>query len=231
VLPLGAQGQLIDAALLAEKAGYPINTLTTIRTEVLSKSGVGIFAGKHEADSTSQLLELMRKFHIKRGNPWYCIWSREVGETIGGHLHIGSHLSNNHHESYITQLPNWLGENHIDLKRHRPSEIGISEHRSWLVECCTRKDMSGPDIGAYLGKDEPTRTISAWGKDRDNNVKRVTKHKCLGGRVEGTTRTAYRHGTSRNIAPASPNNHTALEGFTSSERMIYDSRRLDWLPY
>jgi hypothetical protein len=227
-LPRGAQGQLIDAAVLAEKLGHPINQVTTIRTEILSRSSVGVFASKHEADGVSGLLELMRKWHIKRSIPWVCIWSREVGQIVGGHIHIGTHQSKEHIEGYIDQLPHWTGEDRIFLEKHKPGDIGFSENGSWLVQCCMRKGESGTDVAAYLGKDEQGRTVTGWGVERINASKRTFTHPCHGGYVEGTSRTAYRHGTSRNIAPLTAKGRKALETISDSERLISD---LSWLPY
>ena len=237
-LPIGAQGQLIDAAVLAGKIGHPINRLTTIRTEILSRSSVGVFAGKHEADGVfagkheadgvSSLLELMRKWHINRGIPWAAIWSREVGQTVGGHIHIGTHQSNDHIEPYIDQVANWTGEKRIFLAKHKLGDIGFSEHCGWRVQCCMRRGQSGADVAAYLGKDEPSRTVTGWGVERINASKRTFTHPCHSGYVEGTTRTTYRHGTSRNIAPLTAKGRKALETIGDSERLISD---LSWLPY
>lgn len=227
-LPRGAQGQLIDAAILAKKLDHPINQTTTIRTEILSRSSGGVFAGKHEANGVSGLLELMRKWHIKRDIPWACIWSREVGKTVGGHIHIGTHQSKAHIEEYIDQLQHWTGENRIFLAKHKPGDIGFSEKGSWLVQCCMRKGESGADVAAYLGKDEQGWTVTGCGVERMNASKRTLTHPCHGGHVEGTSRTAYRHGTSRNIAPLTAKGRKALESISDSERLISD---LSWLPY
>ena len=180
-LPRGAQGQLIDAAILAKKLDHPINQTTTIRTEILSRSSGGVFAGKHEANGVSGLLELMRKWHIKRDIPWACIWSREVGKTVGGHIHIGTHQSKAHIEEYIDQLQHWTGENRIFLAKHKPGDIGFSEKGSWLVQCCMRKGESGADVAAYLGKDEQGWTVTGCGVERMNASKRTLTHPCHGG--------------------------------------------------
>ncbi len=227
-LPRGAQGQLIDAALLAERAGTPINHTTTIRTERLRVLGSGVFTGQHEADAIKTSLELMRHWHIKRGVPWSCIWARENGEITGGHWHMGSHLTDGHTEAYIEQMALWTGEARVFPPKHAPDEIGISEHRNWLVQCCKRNGRSGTDLAAYLGKDEPTIVRTAWGKKRDNKSKRITRYKCMGGSVEGTLGAAYRHGTSRNIAPASAACQKVLATISDAERRIQD---LSWLPY
>jgi hypothetical protein len=229
-LPKGAQGQLIDAAILAEEMGTPINRLTTIRTEILARSSSGIFAGRHEADAIRILLELMRKWHIERGVPWVCIWSREVGDDVGGHVHSGTHQSEETTEDFIEQVASWTGEPRILLKNRKRANIGISEHGSWLVQCCTRRDQSGADLAAYLGKDEPNHIVSAWGVSRDNKSKRVLHHACKGGYLEGTTGKSgksYRHGTSRNIAPSA--SRSTLEAISDARRLIRPD--LSWLPY
>ena len=227
-LPIGAQAQLIDAALLAERMRSPINRFTTIRTEALRAVGSGLFADKHEADAIKMLLELMRHWHKDRGIPWACIWSREVGDRIGGHLHIGTHLTDIHTDAYSAQMALWTDEVQVSLNKHRPDEIGISEHRNWLVQCCLRQGRSGPDVGAYLGKDVQTWTLTGWRKEKFNKDKRVFKYDCPGGLVEGTSRTAYRHGTSRNISPASAAGRKALATICDADRLISN---LDWLPY
>jgi hypothetical protein len=227
-LPRGAQGQLIDATLLADKLGTPINRTTTIRTEKLRLLKSGLFADQHEADAVKTLLELMRHWHNKRGIPWACIWAREHGDVTGGHLHMGSHLVDDHTEAYIEQMALWTGEARVFPSKHKRDEIGISEGRNWLVQCCQRNGQSGTDIAAYLGKDEPTQVISAWRVARDNRDKRVTKYKCLGGPIEGTVAAEYRHGTSRKIAPNSEEGRKAIATFSDVERRISN---LDWLPY
>jgi hypothetical protein len=228
-LPRGAQGQLIDAAILAENWGHPIKLQTTIRTEKLAGSSAGVFTGKHQADGVACLLELMRKWHVKRGIPWACIWSREVGTDVGGHLHVGTHQSGEHTEDFIDQMAGWTGESRVFLEKHSPDEIGISKNRSWLVQCCTRKGQSGPDLAAYLGKDEPSHILTGWRVKRDNTSKRVLAHPCTGGLVEGTTGAAYRHGTSKGIAPSTAMGRKALETIGDEQRLIRPD--LSWLPY
>jgi hypothetical protein len=228
----GDQAQLIDAAVLAEIWGYPINRQTTIRTEILAQSSSGVFAGKHQADGVACLLELMRHWHKERDIPWACIWSREVGSKVGGHLHLGTHQSDEHTEAFINQMPGWTGEKRVFLKQRRSANLGHSEHQSWLVQCCTRKGQSGPDLAAYLGKDEPDYITTAWRVKRDNRSKRVLEHPCKGGLIEGTTGAAYRHGTSRNIAPSTEKGRDVLATISDSKRLFRpDPPDLSWLPY
>jgi hypothetical protein len=231
-LHTGDQAKLIDAAVLAETWGYPINRLTTIRTEILARSLSGVFAGKHQADGVKCLLELMRHWHKKRGIPWACIWSREVGFDIGGHLHIGTHQSEKHTEAFINQMAAWTGENRVLLKRRRSANLGHSEHQSWLVQCCTRKGQSGPDLASYLGKDERGYITTAWRVKRNNTFKRVLGYTCKGGLVEGTTGAAYRHGTSKGIAPSTDKGRGVLATISDSKRLFQPDRPdLSWLPY
>lgn len=225
----GDQAQLIDAAVLAANWGYPINRHTTIRTEILAKSSSGVFAGKHQADGLACLFELMRKWHVKRGIPWACIWGREVGVDVGGHVHIGTHQSDEHTEPFIDQMAGWTGESRVFLKQRKSANIGHSEHHSWLVQCCDRKGQSGPDLAAYIGKDEPNHMLTAWRVKRLNRSKRVSRYLCKGGLVEGTAGSAYRHGTSKSIAPSSKAGRRALEGISDDVRLIRPD--LSWLPY
>ena len=228
-LSKGAQGQLVDAAVLAKVMGHPVNRTTTIRTEILASGSHGVFAEKHEANGIVNLLELLRHWHKKRGIPWACIWGREVGKDVGGHIHIGTHLSDEHTKAYIEQLARWTGEGRIFPKHHKPPNIGISERGSWLVQCCFRRGQSGTDVAAYLGKDEPSFVYSAWGVTRDNKAKRVLKYPCNGGYIEGTQRCIYRHGTSNNISPTTKANKAILEGLSDRQRLIRPD--LSWLPH
>ena len=171
----------------------------------------------------------MRKWNNHHGVPWVCIWSREVGATVGGHFHVGTYQSKESQEPYIKQMELWLDEKRIFLEHHKPANIGMSEHKSWLVQCCLRLGKSGPDTAAYLGKDEQSHNISAWRVKRDNEAKRVLNHRCIGGYIEGTARTAYRHGTSRNIAPATYSNRNALELLSGDDRLMRPD--LSYLPY
>lgn len=227
-LPAGSQAQLIDAAVIAELKGHSINCVTTIRTDILRAANAGLFADKHPADAVAILIELVRKWHKKRGIPWACIWGREIGKKVGEHFHMGTYTPEKYHGVYADQMSSWTGEDRIFPKYHRPDEVGLSTNNSWLIQCCRRSNKSGQDIAAYMGKDEPARRLMAYGRERDNKAKRITAHYGNGGLIEGTTRCEYRHGTSRNIAPTIPANEIALETVSDEKRYI---KNWDWLPY
>ena len=97
------------------------------------------------------------------------------------------------------------------------------------MQCCSRLGKSGPDAAAYTGKEEQGQTTSAWRVKRDNEAKRVLNHPCIGGYIEGTARTVYRHGTSRNIASATYNDRNALELLSGDVRLMRPD--LSYLPY
>ena len=227
-LPAGSQAQLIDAAVIAELKGHSINCLTTIRTDMLREANAGLFADKHPADAVATFLELVRKWHKKRGIPWACIWDREVGKKVGEHLHMGTHTPEKYHGEYADRMASWTGEDRIFPKYHKPDAVGLSARDGWLIQCCHRSNKSGQDIAAYMGKDEPAQRLMAYGRKRDNKAKRVTAHFGYGGLIEGTHRCEYRHGTSRNIAPTIKANQIALEKVSDKKRYI---KNLDWLPY
>jgi hypothetical protein len=227
-LPAGSQAQLIDAAVIAELKGHSINCLTTIRTDMLRQANAGLFADKHPADAVAVLRELARKWHIKRGIPWACIWCREQGNKVSEHLHMGTHLTINYINEYADQMASWTGEDRVFPKYHKSDAVGLSANDGWLIQCCRRANKSGQDIAAYMGKDEPARRLMAYGRERDNKAKRITAHVGNGGLIEGTHRCEYRHGTSRNIAPTTKKNQIALEMVSDEQRYI---KNLDWLPY
>jgi hypothetical protein len=218
---IGTQGKLIDAALIAQNTGRPINRLITIRTAKLKGlCADGIFLGDHEADATKDFMELLRHWHTKRNIPYTHIWTREYGAKVQEHLHIGLHSADVHDTDFCNQMVSWTGERQsAGMYKHR-GEIALSEHGSWQVKSCTRAGMSGVDVAIYLAKDEPTFVQSAWGKSRPNHQKRVARYKVGKGRIEGLKRHEYRHGISRNIAPTSAIGMKVLKMIGDDERKI-----------
>lgn len=200
----GTQAKLIDAAVIAQRTGRPINRLTTIRTEMLiGLSMGGVFLGDHEADAVRCFIELLRKWHTGRAIPWACIWSRERGEKVGSHLHVASHSNDRHDQAYCDQMAAWTGEARAAGKPDGRGVVAFSENASWQVNHCTRQNRSGVDIAIYLSKDEPNTTTGAYGKTALNKKKRVMIHEVGCGYIEGLMAHEYRHGVSKALAPTS----------------------------
>jgi len=225
----GTQAKLIDAAVIAQRTGRPINRLTTIRTEMLVGLSVGgVFLGDHEADAVKNFIELLRKWNTGRAIPWACIWSRERGEKIGSHLHLATHSDDSHDQAYCNQMAAWTGEKMAVRKSHDKGVIAISEHQSWQVKHCTRQNLSGVDIAIYLSKDEPNTVPGAYGKTPLNKKKRMMIHEVGCGYIEGLIAHEYRHGISKGLAPTSQAGRRILATVSDDERKI---GIFDWLPY
>jgi hypothetical protein len=218
--PYGTQGKMIDAVLIAEKLGCPINRMATIRTEILKGLTIeGVFLGTHEADAIKRFLELARHWHNRRGIPYAHIFAREYASTVGEHLHYGYHCTGKHDEDFCRQLSAWTGEKVASRQTRKKGETAISEDKNWQVKNCLRHGNSGVDMAIYLSKDEPCEVIGAWG-DKPNNKKRVFRHTVTPGRIEGLSHHAYRHGVSRNIAPKSEAGRKILATTSDEDRKI-----------
>lgn len=134
------------------------------------------------------------------------------------HLHIGYHLTDRHDAELTAQCQSWFREN--AKRKLATNVIAESLGGTWQIKGCARDGTSGPDIAAYLGKDEPDATRSAWGKVTPNLEKRCLRHPMTPGLIVGTERLTYRHGTSRNIAPVSKSGKAIIAAASDAERLI-----------
>ena len=224
--PIGTQARLIDAAVIAERQGTPINRLLTVRTMALENMNVQSRFGRTTlAEDVQAFLELLRKWLIAHGIRCIFIWAREWGHTHGEHLHIGFHLGDELDSSFTEQCVRWFGE---QAKVKSPAKTVVAESvlGVWQVKHCLRGDKTGPQIAAYIGKDEPEFTCTAWGKRKPNFEKRNCRHTETAGLIIGLPRHIYRHGTSRNISPASPTGKAILALTTDEARLIGVFERL-----
>ena len=224
--PIGAQGRLIDAAVIAERLGRPINRLLTARTMVLENAAAKNRFGRTTlAEDVQAFLELLRKWLVAHGVLGVFIWAREWGHTHGEHLHIGFHLVDKLNTAFAEQCARWFGE---QAKVKSPTKAVVSESvlGVWQVKHCLRGGKTGPQIAAYIGKDEPEFIYTAWGKRRPNPEKRNCWHSETEGLIIGLPRNIYRHGTSRNISPTSSSGKAILALATEEERLIGVVERL-----
>ena len=218
--PVGTQGRLIDAAVIAARRGTPINRLLTVRTMALENTDVKSRFGRTTlAEDVQAYLELLRKWLVAHGVRCVFIWAREWGHTHGEHLHIGFHLVNDLDTAFAEQCARWFGE---QAKVKSPTKAIVAESvlGVWQVKHCLRGGTTGPQIAAYIGKDEPEFMLTAWGKKRPNREKRNCWHTETEGLIIGLPRHIYRHGTSRNISPTSPTGKAILALATDEERLI-----------
>ena len=80
--PVGTQGRLIDAAVIAAQHGAPINRLLTVRTMALENTDVKSRFGRTTlAEDVHAFLELLRKWLVAHGVRGVFIWAREWGHT------------------------------------------------------------------------------------------------------------------------------------------------------
>ena len=223
--PVGTQGRLIDAAVIAEQQGTPINRLLTVRTMALDTDIQSRFGRKALAEHVQAFLELLRKWLVAHGVRCVFIWAREWGHTHGEHLHIGFHLCDDLDSSFTDQCARWFRE---QAKVKSPAKAVVAESvlGVWQVKHCLRGGKTGPQIAAYIGKDEPEFTCTAWGKRKPNFEKRNCRHTETEGLIIGLPRNIYRYGTSRNISPTSPTGKAILALTTDEERLIGVFERL-----
>ena len=226
--PVGTQGRLIDAAVIAARQGTPINRLLTARTMALENMDVQSRFGRTTlAEDVQAFLELLRKWLVAHGDCCCFIWAREWGRIHGEHLHLGLHLVDDLDRSFTDQCARWFGE---QAKAASPAKGVVAESvlGVWQVKHCLRRDETGPQIAAYLGKDEPEFNVTAWGKRKPNLEKRDCRHTEAEGLIIGLPRHTYRHGTSRNISPTSPSGRAVLAHATDAERLIGVYERLPY---
>lgn len=224
--PVGTQARLIDAAIIAEWQGTPINRLLTVRTMSLENADVQSRFGRITlAEDVQAFLELLRKWLVGHDIRCVFIWAREWGHTHGEHLHIGFHLCDDLDSSFTEQCARWFGEQ-AKLKSPAKAVVAESVLGVWQVKHCLRDDKTGPQIAAYIGKDEPEFICTAWGKRKPNFEKRNCRHTETEGLIIGLPRNTYRHGTSRNISPTSPTGKAILALTTDEERLIGVFERL-----
>ena len=141
------------------------------------------------------------------------------------HLHIGLHLTDDRDRAFTEQCAKWFGDR---VKEKSPAKDVVAESfgGAWQVKHCLKGGKTGPQIAAYLGKDEPEFTYTAWGKRKPNLEKRNSRHSASAGQITGLQRHTYRHGTSRNISPTSSSGKAILALATDEERMIGTFERL-----
>ena len=226
--PVGTQGRLIDAAVIAEHHGRPINRLLTIRTMALENMDAqNRFNRRTLAEDVQDYCELLRKWLIAHEGGCAFIWAREWGAKHGEHLHIGFHLEEGQNTPFADQCERWFGE---PAKSKAPAKAVIAESIGgiWNLKHCLRDGKSGAAIAAYLGKDEPEFRVSAWGNRKPNTEKRDCRHSEKAGLITGLPRHTYRHGVSKNISPSSAAGQAILARATNEERLI---GVFDRLPY
>ena len=226
--PFGTQAKLIDAAVIAEHQGRPINRLLTVRTMALENADVeNRFNRRTLAEDVQDYCELLRKWLIAHEGRCAFIWAREWGENHGEHLHIGFHLGDERNSDFAAQCERWFAE---PAKLKAPAQAVIAESIKgvWNLKHCQRDGKSGTAIAAYLGKDEPEFRVTAWGKRTPNTEKRDCKHTEKPGLIIGLQRNVYRHGVSKNISPSSAVGKAILARATNEERLI---DVFDRLPY
>lgn len=226
--PVGTQGRLIDAAVIAARQGTPINRLLTVRTMALENMDMRSRFGRTTlAEDVQAFLELLRKWLSAHGVRCAFIWAREWGRIHGEHLHLGLHLVDDLDRAFAEQCARWFGE---QKKAEAPAKGVVAESvlGVWQIKHCLRGGDTGPQLAGYLGKDEPEFTVTAWGKRKPNLEKRNCRHTEAEGLIIGLPRHIYRHGTSRNISPTSPSGRAVLAHATDEERLIGVYERLPY---
>ena len=228
VQPVGAQGKLIDAAVISNRMGHAINRLLTVRTEALENAtATNRFNRSTLAQDVEAFLDLLRKWITARQMPCAFIWSREIGKARTEHLHLGFHLQSRFDALFADQCVRWFGEDKSP-KLKAKKVLAESQHGVWQIKASERGNSSGTRIAIYLGKDEPDTLSSAWRKLKPNLQKRCPVHPVTPGLIVGLGRNIYRHGTSRNISPTSAAGKAILMLASNAERLISDHSQLPY---
>jgi len=179
------------AALLALEAGYPIDTLLTVRWQgLLRYDDFHHLRNKTTPEAIRYVVELVRKWLTRRGLPAFYLWARELSDMAGEHWHLGFHLPKSKRKAFISYLESILIEPvapypRAQSKRTR-GEFACSETASWHLageEPDGKPQFTGYWLAAYLGKGEPSQRMFR-GKLVNNTLKPVRGVE-FGGKVKG----------------------------------------------
>lgn len=186
----GTQARLIAAALRASEAGYPINTLLTIRWHgLLDYDDMHPLRAMTTPEAIRHLVELLRKWLTRRGLPAFYFWTRELSDTAGEHWHLGLHLPKSSRKAFTGYLETILVE---PLTPHpRPQskrtrgEFACGECASWHLASDTpdgKPHFVGYWLAAYLGKGEPSQRM--FRSELVNNTLKPVRGRDFGGTVK-----------------------------------------------
>lgn len=187
----GTQTRLIAAALRASEAGYPINTLLTIRWQgLLSYDGFHPLRAMTTPEAIRHLVELVRKWLTRRGLHAFYLWARELSDAAGEHWHLGLHLPKSKRKAFAGYLETVLVEPVASCPRPQSKrtrgEFVCGECASWHLAGDTpdgKPHFVGYWLAAYLGKGEPSQRMFR-GKLVNNTLKPVRGRE-FGGTVKG----------------------------------------------
>jgi len=202
----GTQAKFIDAARSAARAGYPINTLLTVRwSSLLRDNQFHPLRAMSAPERIRHVVERVRHWLAWRGSPAMYIWVRETSDEAGGeHWHFAVHLPKGKRKAFSAYLETILIEPLAPCPRatskQTPGEIACSELGSWHLARDVpemRGCFCGYFTAAYLGKGEPSQRMFR-GNLIDNKAKRVRgvafggrmrggRYDVLQGNIEGTT--------------------------------------------
>lgn len=216
-LAVGTQTKLTAAARCAFDAGYPINTMLTIRWRgLLDYDDLHPLRTMETPARIQYLVELQRKWLTRRRIPPFYLWVREVSDQAGEHWHLALHLPLVKRDAFKGYLETILIEPAM-LHARAPSkrtrgEFACSDRASWQLageEPDGKPEFIGFWIAAYLGKGEPSERMFR-GKLTGNTLKRIRGRECGGtmkdgrydvpqGNIEGTTTRKGRFDIARNL--------------------------------
>lgn len=162
-LEVGTQQKMIDAAYEAYRMKGPLNTYLSIRWR-------GLFAYDNTHFLTSfggterirYIIELVRKWITYRDLPVHYLWSRELTDKCGEHLHLALHLPEEYRDAFACYLEGLLLEPLREQPRE-PSEITRGEFAcsTWSSWHLSAEDKTGKTsrfpgfwLAAYTGKGE-----------------------------------------------------------------------------
>jgi hypothetical protein len=188
----GTQAKFIGAAFSAARAGYPLNTLLTVRgSSLLPDNQLHPFRAMSAPERIKHIVERVRHWLARRDLPAWYIWVRETSDDAGGeHWHLALHLPRNKRPAFSAYLADLLGEPLAPCPRSASKrtrgEYACSELGSWhlAVEVPDGKpQFEGYWIAAYLGKGEPSQHMFR-GKLVNNKAKLVRGIE-FGGKMRG----------------------------------------------
>ena len=164
-LDVGTQQKMIDAAYVAYSRKGPINTYLSIRWRGLfAYDDTNFLTSFDGTERVRYIIELVRKWLSYRALPVHYLWSRELTDRCGEHLHLALHLPKAYRKDFAHYLESLLLEP-LRRKPRLPSEVtrgefACSEWSSWHLSAEDKKGKTskfpGFWLAAYTGKGEPS---------------------------------------------------------------------------
>ena len=187
-LPIGTQAAFIKGAWSAKNLNLPINTLLTVRWDILfGVDSCNPLRSYSETERISRLVELLRKWLLVRCSKAVYIWVRETSKD-GEHWHIAFHLPKGKEKPLTNYVENLLSEPVAPCPRppekRTDGEFACSAFGSWQLASDNKPERGGYFLAVYLGKGEPSERLFR-GK-LIANIRKPVRGRRFGGRIRNS---------------------------------------------